>query len=1185
MYPSPFLRAAIAGLVIFAFAQDPLHAAETDSQLPKTHPDWKVELVAEPPTLIHPSVVCCAPDGRVFVAQDPVDMGQPSNEPLDSILCIHPDGKITKFADNLRAVFGLAYVDGKLYVHHVPYFSVFDDDNGVGKNRVDLFQTNPNPTLDGKGFNDHIPSNMRLAMDGYFYMSVGDKGIYNCVGKDGSRVEIHGGGVMRFRPDGTHLEVFATGTRNHLDVALNSEDEIFTYDNTDDGNGWWTRVTHIVDGGYYGYPYDYQHDPTFGVTVPSKETLSAAEKNAPNRPKVRNPKFLPAMTDYGSGSPTASICYNEDALPEEYRGNLFLSEWGRRQLLRLRLSRDGATYKVDERVQKNGGDFLVSGSQEFRPIGIAWSPDGMSLYIADWNFGGWRSPEIKGRLLKVTYTGKSLAAPKPAWFVPAAMGKKFEATDEELLEGLKHPAQSVRMVAQRRLIERGKVELGKPWKEQKIGRTLEEWLGEEKMIAHARWHAIWVLDAINGGIDTNGSSSIGFAAVNSSDVSVASQAIRQLGHLPWNNPVKSHDAREGLKLVSANLWVLSANNGSRVGFQWAATSGRLGEMPELDSLENGDAFFDYSLIVALKRAGQFNVGNRRGRGSMWHSIAELLSESNFVRKKTWFHTLVLQAMADNYAVENVKALAEFVGSKDGTIDAGDVLQVSDIRPNIRAEALLVLAELHRQRPPWDGKWWGTQPVKAPQTPKTVDWEGTPLVLAAITKALSDPALEVRRAAVEGVQIASHKDAAPILREMFARETDPELKKSILLALGSVKDNGAGPLVVGILNEPAKNSALLSVAITSAGQIGDKPCVDALARLAAAALSSKTGATQESGTDSTLSSAIEALGKTHNPDAIAPLISFLKNPGQKVSDESGAALAEIGGDSAFNAVLPLLDNTDPATRSAAIKTAGLLKNKKALPKLLALAKNDATHADAVEALANIRDIKALDIYIAALDDNKLRDGARRAIDSFRDQALPLIEERHRAKPYTGRTLTELQRVYRRDVKGLSGPLYEGKAKPAEVGEYEKFALKNPGDPEKGRKIFEEQAGCVLCHAVDGKGGQIGPDLTGIGTKYARNTLIESVLYPSKQIFDGYRSTIITTKDGDTLTGFIRDETPAGFVLIDAAGEKHPLKKTQVTGRDESNVSLMPEGLHAAFSLSEFANLIGYLESLKEKAAAK
>ena len=94
-------------------------------------------------------------------------------------------------------------------------------------------------------------------------------------------------------PDGTGLEIFTTGTRNHLEPNLDARDNLFTYDNTDDGLGWWTRVTHHVDGGYYGYPWDY-HD--------------------------RTDRMLSPMADYGGGSPCGGLVYKEDAWPEKYRG-------------------------------------------------------------------------------------------------------------------------------------------------------------------------------------------------------------------------------------------------------------------------------------------------------------------------------------------------------------------------------------------------------------------------------------------------------------------------------------------------------------------------------------------------------------------------------------------------------------------------------------------------------------------------------------------------------------------------------------------------------------------------------------------------------------------------------------------------------------------------------------------------
>ena len=224
-------------------------------------PEWKMTILKEKPEIQVPSVVAASPDGRIFFAEDPMDQKGPGNVPGDRILCLHPDGHTTVFADKLYAVFGLAYYDGKLFVHHSPKFTVFRDDveSGTGKDPVEYYSTDNPATWGGGSLNDHIPAQIRLGMDGYFYMSTGDKGVYGLVSNiDKSKVELRGGGVIRFRPDGTNFEVYASGTRNHLDISMNAEDEIFSYDNTDDGLGWNTRFTHIVDGGFYGYPHDYR---------------------------------------------------------------------------------------------------------------------------------------------------------------------------------------------------------------------------------------------------------------------------------------------------------------------------------------------------------------------------------------------------------------------------------------------------------------------------------------------------------------------------------------------------------------------------------------------------------------------------------------------------------------------------------------------------------------------------------------------------------------------------------------------------------------------------------------------------------------------------------------------------------------------------------------------------------------
>src|SRR5256885_4161388 len=98
---------------------------------PTPPPDWRMDLVAQAPEIGHPSVVCVAPDGRVFVAEDPMDISTPHADAQEGrIVCLHSDGGRTIFAEHLHAVFGMQYLEGKLYVLHNPQFSILTDDKG-----------------------------------------------------------------------------------------------------------------------------------------------------------------------------------------------------------------------------------------------------------------------------------------------------------------------------------------------------------------------------------------------------------------------------------------------------------------------------------------------------------------------------------------------------------------------------------------------------------------------------------------------------------------------------------------------------------------------------------------------------------------------------------------------------------------------------------------------------------------------------------------------------------------------------------------------------------------------------------------------------------------------------------------------------------------------------------------------
>jgi putative heme-binding domain-containing protein len=165
---------------------------------------------------------------------------------------------------------------------------------------------------------------------------------------------------------------------------------------------------------------------------------------------------------------------------------------------------------------------------------------------------------------------------------------------------------------------------------------------------------------------------------------------------------------------------------------------------------------------------------------------------------------------------------------------------------------------------------------------------------------------------------------------------------------------------------------------------------------------------------------------------------------------------------------------------------------------------------------------------------------------------------------------------------SGRLFEAKPQKLDPKAYVEFARKSPGDAARGRSLFADPKGvaCIKCHKVGGEGGEVGPDLTGVGVKYGKDHFVESMLYPSAKILDGYKQTMVLTRSGVVVAGRFLGETAEELTLMDAEGKRHAIRKPEIEQRKESELSLMPEGLNTGLSLQDFADLVSYLESLKE-----
>ena len=137
----------------------------------------------------------------------------------------------------------------------------------------------------------------------------------------------------------------------------------------------------------------------------------------------------------------------------------------------------------------------------------------------------------------------------------------------------------------------------------------------------------------------------------------------------------------------------------------------------------------------------------------------------------------------------------------------------------------------------------------------------------------------------------------------------------------------------------------------------------------------------------------------------------------------------------------------------------------------------------------------------------------------------------------------------------------------------------GDAAKGHAIFQrKELTCVKCHAVNGEGSNIGPDLSSIGAAAPIDYLIESLLAPSEKIKEGYRMSVIITEDGDVYSGTVVREDEQVVLIRNAVGQENRVLKSSIDSRDTSGISMMPSGLTANLSDIEFRDLVAYLASL-------
>lgn len=145
--------------------------------------------------------------------------------------------------------------------------------------------------------------------------------------------------------------------------------------------------------------------------------------------------------------------------------------------------------------------------------------------------------------------------------------------------------------------------------------------------------------------------------------------------------------------------------------------------------------------------------------------------------------------------------------------------------------------------------------------------------------------------------------------------------------------------------------------------------------------------------------------------------------------------------------------------------------------------------------------------------------------------------------------------------------------------------SPGDVSAGASVFwGEKAGCSNCHAIHGRGGLSGPDLTNLGGRMPLAVIRESILEPSTDLYRiGSESVRVSLRDGREVRGLARNRDSYSLQVIDGAGDLHMIGMDEVAALEISEASPMPEDYGARLSREEFDNLLAFLtrQSLRAK----
>ncbi|MBM4068486.1 MAG: c-type cytochrome [Planctomycetes bacterium] len=1223
-----FFLAALAGLS----AQPPSKTGpDTEKRFPplKVPPGFTAILFACDPLIEYPSVIALGPrQGTLFVAIDYMTgLGTEivRRSEVRLIEDTNADGyadKATVVADGFNSIEGLAFDGRQLYVMHAPHLTAVPFADGKAGKRKHLV-TGLGLPPEKNPVRLHCANGVVVGHDGWLYLALGDHGAV-VQRPEGDSLTLVGGGILRCRRDGSDLHVFATGLRNTYDLALDADLNVLLRDNENDGGDYKVRICHSFFGADHGYPYLYYERPDEAVPPLADVGLGSSaggacylERQFPPeyrgdlffcewgrsvtrcRPKKQGSGFAPLQEfEFAAGAEKDPYGFRPTDIVVDHDGSLLVSDWADGQ--RPRRGR-GRIYRIrhgkENKPAHAARNFTFTDSFTYLDSASHYERIAAQEYIQNQKkrgLDGLKSAMANGRLGNV---GRLHAV----WILAHLLDGKAAA--EALFEiAGKDPNPRVQVQAVRALADlldpaltkhRLDAEPGSPATAARLAALAKDrdaTVVREVVVAlgRMRWKdsADW--------LQTNVKKPDPFLAHG------AMQTLRRSGNWPAVLQLLDLPSKEPMRAIAlravADQAIPSIVDGliSRI----SSATDRARRKEYVDALTR-----IYQKPGPYKYWG-YRPGPRPANSVAWERTAAIGKTLDTALADANLRPFLLARMKCEKITPGLATLEKLLAD-DKSPDIAAVLALLADHPPLAARPALQAVVGNR-------RFAAADRLSALR-----------LLASGLDGAAEKCLLQLESKVEEGPVLVD------VLRLLGRRPTlQPAglLLKRLASADGAVRAAALDALVElnpGKDNRPAndtlqrllqdKDAAVRRAAAGAAGAFDVRSTAEALAKLAEDSVpvirSASLDALRRFKDGRALKSAVAALSHVDTHIAALRYLADLGDANQ------AKAAAEAARRNPANEVLalsfPLLDRW--AKQAPAIErmlaelqgATGIIarwhvsppmppeQSSGAKPQAIPIMLGAGPEFHLQLPAAKTGEIRVLygDVSLSAPPANVQFLAGSSQPFRVSINGRPVFNQRQQ-EPYqqdgerfdVGLKKGENRIVVELDGAGGDMKFHLRFRRKSSKAEHEKLiaaAMARPGNAERGRGVFLDvkKSQCLKCHRLGETGERIGPELTGVGQRFGRMHIVESILEPSRHIAPGFQTVLLTLSNGKVLTGIKLGEESGKVILADNKGDRHDVPRGSIDSEQPLPLSTMPDDLARPLSVDEFVDLIAFLVSQK------